>query len=369
MTAHYFARPVSTLQLVLLTTGFQVSVTFLELPRDLAKGAGTDGWMSIVLACLISTCISIAVIKVMQHSPDGTILDLLNRSMGKFAAKTAAFLFMCYYLMLSVFGIVLAGLITKLWLLPSMYIYIFALLVLLPAFQIAQHGVQVISRYAELVAIMSVWIPFVYALTLKRAHWLYLLPLLSEGIYPVLETTREMVPPLLGIVLPFFLYPHLKNKERAVAGVVAANALSCFIYLFITIACFVYFSPEEMITAVDNPSISVLKTVEFKFIERVEVPFIAFYLLVFSLSWIPSLYLMSYCSSWLFGKGTPRGHLAVMCAAIIIGLYIYRPTMLMTERTLPKLNLFGFVMEFVLPVILLVFLAVRKRLQGGNALE
>ena len=40
-------RPITTLQFILMISTFQISVAFLALPRELARHAGTDGWMTV----------------------------------------------------------------------------------------------------------------------------------------------------------------------------------------------------------------------------------------------------------------------------------------------------------------------------------
>lgn len=358
-------RQVSMLQFTLMVSAFQISVAFLSLPRELARQAGTDGWIAIFFGWGMATLASAALVKVMKNSPDGTILELIQRYMGVWASKMAAFIFMAYYLLLAYDGFMIASLVIKLWLLPSTYIYVLVLLLLIPTFQIAQHGFQAIGRYSEIVTLLSIWIPFVYLTTLRHAHWLYLLPVLKEGWLPVLSTVKIMFYPMLGIGLAFFIYPHLVKKEKALTAMVISNTLTCLVYLGITLVCYVYFSPDE-IGEFNEPVISIMKSIELRFIERIEVPFIAFYLFIFSCIWIPSMHLVSMNSAWLLGKDKERGHLAVWCFAVAVSFFIYRPSFIDAARVNSFLNLTGFVMEFALPVCLLLYVAIIKKVRGGR---
>ncbi|MGG4103559.1 endospore germination permease [Paenibacillus lautus] len=358
-------RPVSMLQFTLMISAFQISVAFLSLPRELARHAGTDGWIAILFGWGLATLASIALVKLMKNSPDGTILELIQRFMGIWASKIAAFIFLAYYLIQAYDGFMIASLIIKLWLLPSTYIYVLVLLLLIPTFQIAQHGFQAIGRYSEILTFISLWIPFAYLSTMRHAHWHYLLPVLKDGWLPVLSTIKIMFYPMLGIGLVFFLYPHLVKKEKALTAMVISNTLTCLVYLGITLVCFMYFSPDE-IGDYNEPVISILKSIELQFIERVEVPFIAFYLFMFSCIWIPSMRLVSMNSAWLLGKDRERGHLALWCFAIVVSFFIYRPSFIDAARVNNVLNLTGFVMEFALPVCLLLYVAIIKKVRGGK---
>jgi spore germination protein (amino acid permease) len=272
---------------------------------------------------------------------------------------------MIYFLLLAYDGYAVATLVIKLWLMPTTLIYILAFLLLIPTYQIAQHGFQVIGRYTEIVSMLSMWIPLVYVSTLNRAHWLYLLPLFKEGWLPIFTSIKIMIYPLLGIVLVLFLYPHLVKKEKAMTAMVISNSLTCLAYLGITIICFVYFSPDE-IGEYNDPVISILKSIEFQFIERVEVLFIAFYLFIFSCIWIPSMHIVSRCSATLLGKGKDNIHLAAWCILMEISFFIYRPSFMAAAQINNSLNLIGFVMEFVLPAAILLYVVIFNKWKGGK---
>lgn len=354
------ANPISTLQFILFITALQSSVVFLLLPRYLVSVAGTDGWLAIPFGWLFSSIAAIVIVRIMSYHPDGTVLDLLESNCGKWASRAAAVLFAVYFFLFAYDGIMITILVTKVWLLPDTSVFILALLFLLSSVSIAQHGLQIISRYVVIVALMSLWIPIIYLVTLQDAEWLYLLPLLKEGWSPVISAVKIMVYPSLGLVAAFFLYPHLNRKKYAVAAIVAANTLSHLLYLFITIICFVFFSPQE-IYQLNNPVIFIMKSLEFKFIERVEVPFIAFYLLIFSLDSIPAMFIVSYCLKQLGNRRSIRFHLGLVIAAILLVILVHSPSIVHVDDINYALAVFGFVVEYVLPFCLLLYLKMRRR--------
>ncbi|MDQ8737051.1 GerAB/ArcD/ProY family transporter [Paenibacillus sp. LHD-38] len=67
------------------------------------------------------------------------------------------------------------------------------------------------ERTAELVAVISCWLPFVYLFTLKYTHWLNLLPLFKEGLLPVLSAVKATMYPSLGLAATFILYPYAEK--------------------------------------------------------------------------------------------------------------------------------------------------------------
>ncbi|WP_341278545.1 endospore germination permease [Paenibacillus sp. FSL H8-0537] len=355
----YVGKQITLFQFIAIISGSQVSVAVLGLPRRLAEAADTDGWIALIIGWALSLIAGLSIVRIMKFHPNGNLFDLLSENIGKWAGKLAALLFALYFFYLMYDGLARTILVTKTWLLPTTQTFILMPLMLIPAYSIVRHGIRNVARYAELVIWMSLWIPFIYLYTLKHAHWLYLLPILKNGWMPVLAAVKSTIYPMLGMVEIFVLYPHLKYKQYAGKGIVIANSITALLYLFVTITCYVYFSPEEN-KLYNDPVISVLKSIEFKFIERIEVPFIAFYLLIFSLIWVPTIYLVSFCTAWLFKQDSIIVPLRVLIISLAIGTYFYFPTYNVSTYMANSLNSVGFFMEYIFPLCLLGYLWLSK---------
>jgi spore germination protein (amino acid permease) len=156
---------------------------------------------------------------------------------------------------------------------------------------------------------------------LKYAEWLHLLPVLKEGWMPVLTTVKTTIFSFVGFEIAFFLYPFLQKKEKASMGIVIANTITLFAFLMVTIGAFVFFSPDE-ITLYNEPTIEMLKVVEFKFIERLEIVFFSFYLFVMSTTVLPFMFMTVFCTSQLVGKQDHHRHLfyflLIECAFVVL---------------------------------------------------
>lgn len=351
---------ISSIQLIFLLSGLQLSVSILSLPRDLADAAGTDGWMAIPIAFAINIVICYVVVKIMEYHPNGTILDLLAQTFGPWVGKCYAFIFSLYYLTFMYDSLDRGILITKSWLMPTTPSYMFMFLFLIPTYMISKHGPQVLGRYAEVVFFLSSWIPFIYLFTLKHVHWLYLLPLFKEGITPIISAIPALLYPSLGMVSIFILYPYLTNQKKAFRNMVLSNGLTMLAYLLITIVCFIYFNPDE-IKSFNEPIVSILKTIEFQFMERIEIPFISYYIIIYSLAWIPSTYIAAYCISWSFGTENVIRPLQLFCFVLVVSSYFYIPTFNQSNRFGMWIGWYGIGMEYVFPSLLLGYLMLKKR--------
>ncbi|TXK81467.1 endospore germination permease [Paenibacillus sp. N3.4] len=361
----YAYNEITFMQYIFLTFGMVVSISFLALPRVLAEKAGVSGWIALILCWAITLAASLIVIQVMKRYPDGTILDLLTRYLGKWAGKAGAILFALYFFFYGYTGLVYTVLITKQWLLPQTSALLLLILLLIPTYVIVRSGLRVLGKFVEMVILISLWIPLVYLLSLKDAHWLHLLPILDVGWKPLLSAISNTIYFHVGFVTTFILYPFLKHKQKAAKGIIISYTLTMLAYLFVTIACFAYFSPDEIL-AYNEPGINILRSLEFKFIERIEVLFIAFYVIIFSLSWMLPLYLCVFCTSWLFGKEDHRSHLRLLWLFIVVGTYFFMPTYNQSAQMNDALGKIGFYVEYVFPGCLLIYLYIHDRLGWGK---
>ncbi|TMV50007.1 spore gernimation protein [Paenibacillus mesophilus] len=358
----YRFNEITLMQFICLNFGLQVSVGLLALPQVLAERAGTDGWMAIIAGWIISVMAGLVIVQVMKKHPDGTLPDILTRYFGKWIGRAGAILFAFYILYYGYTGLVRTVLYTKVWLLPQTPVYITMLLLLLPAYAVGRSGLRVLGRYAELIIFISLWIPFIYLLPLGDAHWLHLAPVLKEGWKPVLSAVHDVILSYTGLGAVFIFYPFLRNKRMASAGIVISNTLSMFVFVFVTLVCFVYFSPDE-IREFNEPVVNVLKTIEFKFVERVEVLFIAYYLFIFSLAWISAIYMCVFCTSWLLGKQDHRSHLRLLWLMLAVSSFFFVPTFNQNDRMETILTRMAVGFEIVFPVCMLVYIWIYDRLR------
>lgn len=357
----YAFNEITTLQYISLINGMTVSFGFIEIPADLHKKAGTGGLITLLLGTLVTMAASLIVVQMMKRFPDGTILDMLTHRVGKWAGRLAAVVIAAYFLFYGYVGIVYSTRVIKARILQETPAYITLFLLLIPTYVVARNGFRVLGRYAELSIWLSLWIPFVFLLVWKHTNWNYLFPLLERGWLPILKAVPDTFFYFLGFFATTLFYPFLQKKEKAAFAIVTANGLTMLSYLFIMILSFIFFSPEEM-KEVNQPSIYMLKTIELRFIEQVEGLFIVMYMLIFSMSWIPPFLLSAFCAAWLSGRADHRPFLRVLLIGIAMFACFYVPGFNTTYALSDRLTKIGTVLEYALPVLLLLFFMLQARI-------
>lgn len=350
----YAFNEITFMQFVALNTGFIFSNAYVLGPPALFKKVVTNSWLSLLIGWAISVIASLILVQVMKKFPDGTLLDLLKRYGGKWAGRLGAVLLALYTCYSASVLLIYSIMITKEWLLPKTPAFIIEILFFIPTYMIARNGIRIIGRYYELILFISLWIPIVYTLPLKDAHWLHLLPQFKEGWMPVLSAIPDTFTMYYGFgVSTFIFYPFLQKKEKASLALFISLTICLVMYLYISMVCLVNFSPDE-IKEFTQPTISVLKVIEFTFIERFEVLFIAFYLPVFTLAWISQYYVTSFSTSWLAGNQDHRNHMRILFLLVAIGIYLFIPAQ--AEQFTSTLPWIAFGVEYVFPSCLLIFI-------------
>lgn len=350
----YVYNEITLMQYIFLINGAQVATGVLSLPRILAEKAGTDGWIAIPIGWFFSVVASIFLVKTAERYPNDTLYEILIRLFGKIVGKAIVFVYMMYFAFYAWTIFVNGCLYIKAWFLPKTPSYIILLLFSIPTFFVARNGLRVIGRYSELSFYMVIWLPLFFLIPLRDGNWLHLLPLLKDGWIPVLSAVPSTVFSFLGFEVAFFLYPFLQKKQHAVLGITIANTLTMLFYIFVTIVCFVYFSPDGIVEF-NQPVLNLLKLIEFRFLERFDMVILAVYLIVVSTAWIPCVYIATFCSSQLLGK-QDHSHHVIILLLIIIGLIFWlEPTWIESEKWQKMVTKGGLLLAFAAPPFLWVY--------------
>ncbi|MED0901827.1 spore gernimation protein [Bacillus cereus] len=351
----YAYNDITLMQYIVLINGMQVGTGVLSLPRVLAEKAGTDGWIAILMGWIFSTISGVFIVKTAAKYPEDTLYEILIRFFGKIIGKTFVVIYMMYFAFYSCTVLVNAMLYLKGWLLPKTPDYLVIFLFSIPTFLVARNGPRIIGRYSELTFYMFLWIPLFFLIPLKEnGSWMPFFPLLKEGWKPILTAVPTTVYAYLGFDIAFFLYPFLRKKQYAVHGMVIANTLTMLFYLFATIVCFAYFSPDS-ITQFNQPVLNLLKVIEFRFLERFDMILLATYLPVVSTCWIPAVFCSVFCSSRLLGKQNHSSHVAILLLLSIGFVFWISPSWNQAETGLQVLSNAGVGLTYILPIILWMY--------------
>ncbi|KLA30479.1 endospore germination permease [Bacillus cereus] len=209
-------REISLFQYILTISGVQVGFGVLTLPREVAQGANTDGWISIIIGCAITTLVSLCIVKIMEKHPGYTLLDVLTRYLGKWLGRVAMIFWILYAVLAAVSLIFSLLYVIHIWILPRSPMFLIMMLLSIPMVMLACKGVLIISRYAVFTVLFTLWMPLLLFIPLKDGHWVYLLPLLKvSALRDFWGTASYFIVFLFPVffLLYMTLYQHWKRRK------------------------------------------------------------------------------------------------------------------------------------------------------------
>ena len=357
---------ITFMQFALLIHGTQVATSVLSLPRQLAEIASTDGWISIIFAWVINLLFSVLMIIIMRQYPEDTLPVLLERLFGGMISKLVLALLGLHLAFMFWSTFVATMLYIKAWFLMMTPVLYIVLLFIIPAYVTARKHITHIARYCEVVFYLTIWMAPVLLLPLREGYLIYFLPILKEGWGPVIQAMPTTTTAFLGFEIVFFVYPFLMRKDLAIQGVVLGNALTMLVYTFSTIVCFGFFSPDEIIQY-NQPILNLLKVIEFRFLERFDIIFLALYLLVISTSLIPFLYGASISGANLFGTKNHGPYALLICACTLLIAIWIKPSWLESLRYKEWASYSGMVISYLFPLLLYLSIKVYQKLTPKEA--
>lgn len=345
--------------------GSQLGFGLLSLPADLAKSAGTDGWISLLFGWLLAILGSLITLQVMKKHPDLTVYDLLPRYFGRVLGAVMNVCLIGYFLL--GFFIAFSALIGffKVELLSNTPNFLMVLLFLLPTYNLARNQVRILGRYAEISFWGFLWLSLVYLYPLKDSHWIHMLPILKEGWGPVLHGIKTTGIAFLGFEISLVLYPFLKHKEKAAAGIIIGNSITLVMYMIVTVVSFLFFSPDDLLSY-EFPTLKVLKVMEFRFLERVEIVVLVAYVFLSIRVWTHYLFAATFGISRLLGKQDHKLFVKLVSIGTLLTYIFYKPSFHEMGNMLGMFGHLGWVTAFVFPCFLLAYTSIIRRKEGGR---
>ncbi|MBW3496747.1 spore germination protein (plasmid) [Bacillus sp. FDAARGOS_1420] len=341
-------------QFIFTIHGAQVGTGILFLPRTLAEKSGTDGWLVLPLCFLFSTLASIAWVQIAQRYSR----QLMNNRINNFVRICFTFIYTAYFSFYAWVVLLNGMLYIKGNLLPKTPDYLIILLFLVPTYLVVSQNVYVLGRYCEVVFYLTIWILILFLIPLKEGNTLNMLPLFKNGIGGILKSFPQAIFPFTGFEIVFFMYPYLKRKQDATKGVIIANSITMFFYIFMTISCFIFFSPDE-ITSYNQPVLSILKIIEVSFLERFDLIIITLYLFVVFTSWTPYIYVNLLCISNLTNQPQNNIHISILFSLIILSVFLIHPSWSQAQSWKNLISYIGLVTAYLFPMFMFVVIKLK----------
>ncbi|MDF2674387.1 MAG: spore germination protein, partial [Clostridiales bacterium] len=163
---------------------------------------------------------------------------------------------------------------------------IIMIIMIVTAMLCLKSGIKTISIIFDiLLPVFIFFIIFLITLPINAADPKNLLPILHNGIKPVLRGAIEIVDPVLGCGIIGYVLPYIEKvkKKRMIMYIFISISITCFIYLAIMLLVIMVFGTNE-IQFLMFPTITIYKSIalQTQVFERAEA--------LFMTAWIPTTF-------------------------------------------------------------------------------
>lgn len=264
---------ISSKQFFIFLISTQIGIGILTLPSELTKNVGHDAWISVFLAGLLYTSISVLILMLMKRYSDKSILSINKLLYGKYLGSLLNFLIWAYLLFASAVGLRLFTEVIRITVLKTTPPLILTSFVLVPTIYLTVTGLKNICRYASINILLHSIILLFLLLLYKHMRFSFLLPIFHQDVATILSGIKYTTFAFIGFELIAIVYPHISDKENVTKNLIYANVYTLTFYTIITIAI-ISFCGDTLTKDLVFPIFTLFRSYNAPVFERLDLFFI-----------------------------------------------------------------------------------------------
>ncbi|MED0967902.1 spore germination protein [Bacillus paramycoides] len=301
----------------------QFGAGVLGFARIIAKAAGYDGWIGVLIAG-IYIHILLWMMYFLLKETNGNLIDLQRQTFGKWLGNGINLILIAYFLTVSISVIRTYVEIVQVWMFPTASTFMLTLFLCLVSYYIISSGFRVITGICVISIGGTLGYLFLSLFVLKYSHWTNLLPVFTHSFSDIVKAAKLSVYTMTGFEIYLMIYPFVKNPKKSHKFAQFGALFSNLLYLFSTLLAFAFFSEKQLSKTIWS-QLSMTQVIQLPFIERLEYLAISAYVLVIITSSILPLWAATRGTHEIF-RVKQRG---VLIAFMLITLIV---SQLLTNR-------------------------------------
>lgn len=259
----------SDLQFMALVFTAMVGATVIYLPRDMAAGAGRDGWMTILAAGLAVFLVANFVFLLCRRFPQKTLAEFSCTILGKPLGIVVSLLYALYAVFVAGIKLRIFVEVSRTWVMFWTPITFFIALFLLSALYIILQGAVPLGRLSELILFITLFSALLMFLPMAQFNFIHLKPVGQEGLLTIARAAPRASFAYLGFETLLVLFPLVQSRGKVYRLYTMAISLAGI--LFAGTALMVYgVSGVEHTRLQIWPVMEYLATGRLLFIERID---------------------------------------------------------------------------------------------------
>ncbi|WP_053360726.1 GerAB/ArcD/ProY family transporter [Bacillus sp. FJAT-27251] len=257
----------------------QTGVVILSFQTDIIKGAGHNAWLSVLATGLLMHVLFLMMLYILKHSSAGNLLSFHRDVFGKFFGGMMNLIMAIYFSILSLYTLYTYIDVLQIWVFDGISSWEFSLLFSFVIFYIVAGGFRVITAVAYWGVVIPSFLLFSLLYLFNYIEFSYLSPIFDSGWKDYFISAKEAAPLYIGFETVLIFFPFIKGREKASKWGHLGLLYSTFVYTVVSLITFLFFTQEKL-KQLAWPTLTMIKIMQFPFLERFEFIFIFTWLLV-----------------------------------------------------------------------------------------
>jgi spore germination protein (amino acid permease) len=360
---------ISKSQLFFLIVQTQIGVGLLSMPYVVHLDAQNDGWISVGLAGNVVFVLLFIIWSLCKRYPKDTIFEFNDKILGKALGSILSMVYIIYFASVSILIVELSTSMLKEWVLlltPQWVLIIFFISV---GFYLSRENLKIIARFNVFVSVFIFILIFLVLFTYTDVHFTYIFPVGQSGFINIFKGSHDAIVSMLGFEILLVAYPMTKAKENQIFKYASlAIFFVTILYMFFTFTSYIVFSKDE-IMIVPEPILYMLKALNIELIERIDLVFLALWVVPMTTSFVSYLHLTSLGVGKFIKKYSHKHHCLIV-AVLLLAISVLLPNDESFAQKFGELiSRSSYLFIGIIPLFLLVISLIRKKNVKENRYE
>ena len=349
-------------QFFFFTMHAQLGMAILTLPHILGLRAGHDGWISVIVCILFVLGLSVLYYFIIKRYPDKNFFDITVDIFGKTVGKVINVILISYYFLYAVLIAQKCTDVLNLWLYYRTPPWVLISLFIFVCYYIVNADLQIIGRFLILSSFFNFLILFYVTWTIDNMNPLYLLPIGEAGINNILKGSFNGITAFAGFETFLFIHAFTAGTVKTKIKWERISILTVgLFYLVTTLICFMYF--PNAAKNIEHPVVYLLVPTKFTILERIEVFFLAGWVVVMITSCMCFLYVCCLGIGRLRKRADHKKEVGIVAALMfILTILADKVNSISFWTTVESIQLYyTYVTILLIPLLVAVFMIFKGR--------
>ncbi|MDQ0219697.1 spore gernimation protein GerB [Peribacillus cavernae] len=261
-------RKVSSFFAMFLVHKMQIGVGLLGFERVIAKNAGYDAWVSILIT---GFCVNIVIWMSfrMLHKDGNDLISIHKHLFGKWVGGGLSLYFIVYFVFLTITILRTYTEVIQIWLFPGINVPVLLIIFGLLVYSCVAGGFRIVAGIAFIGLLIGMPLLLLKYFPLQYANFSNLSPVLDHSVKDLLLSAKAVTLNFLGFELLLMYYPFLDEPRKAEKWAQIGTIFTTAVYLFSAFVSFAYYTQEELAHSI-WATLTMWKIVDLPFVERFE---------------------------------------------------------------------------------------------------